>query len=176
VPSNVEIKARARDLARQAALAEELGDGPAVELLQEDTFFPVPRGRLKLRVLAPDRGELIHYERPDAGGPRTSRYRIAATADPHALRETLAATLGTCGVVRKRRRLVMAGQTRIHLDEVEGLGDFLELEVVLRPGQDRAEGAAIARRLMRALEIRESDLVATAYVDLLRERGMAGNE
>ena len=60
----------------------------------------------------------------------------------------------------------MAGQTRIHLDRVEGLGDFLELEVVLRDGQSDADGIAIAERLMAALDIAPSERLAGAYLDL----------
>jgi adenylate cyclase class IV len=170
MPTNVEIKARAHDIAHQTALAEALGEGPAIELSQEDTFFPVLHGRLKLRVMAPDHGELIHYERADRCGPRPSLYRVIVTQEPQALRDTLAAALGTCGVVRKHRRLIMIGQTRVHLDEVDGLGAFLELEVVLQRGQSQEEGVAIAQHLMAQLDIREEDLVENAYVDLLQTR------
>jgi adenylate cyclase class IV len=170
MPTNIEIKARANDLPHQTALAEALGEGPTIELQQEDTFFPALHGRLKLRVLDPDHGELIHYERDDSRGPRPSLYRITTTREPQALREALTAALGTCGVVRKRRRLIMIGQTRVHLDAVEGLGAFLELEVVLRHDQSRNEGMTIARDLMRKLDIRQEDLVDRAYIDLLQNR------
>ncbi|MEJ2144810.1 MAG: class IV adenylate cyclase, partial [Acidobacteriota bacterium] len=75
--------------------------------------------------------------------------------------------LGVIGRVRKRRRLYLAGNTRIHLDEVEGLGSFLELEVVLSGSQTVAEGEAVAQSLMRELGIPESDLIQGAYVDLI---------
>jgi adenylate cyclase class IV len=70
-------------------------------------------------------------------------------------------------VVVKTRVLYLVDQTRVHLDSVVGLGDFLELEVVLRPDQSPAEGHAIAADLMRRLEIRDTDLLATAYADML---------
>ena len=171
MPTNIEIKARAHDLSRQTALTEALGEGPPVELQQEDTFFPAIHGRLKLRILGPDHGELIHYERADGHGPRPSLYRIAVTREPQALLETLTAALGTSGVVRKHRRLVMIGQTRVHLDEVERLGSFIELEVVLRRDQSRDEGMAIAQHFMRQLDIRQEDLVDCAYIDLLQKQG-----
>ena len=164
---NIEIKARVADLAAVEARAAALADSGPTDIGQDDTFFACPVGRLKLRELAPDRGELIHYERPDEGGPKLSRYVIAPTTDPAALREALARAWGTTGRVRKHRRLYLAGRTRIHLDRVEGLGHFVELEVVLAPDDDLAGGEAEARCIMDALGVAEADLVEGAYVDLL---------
>jgi predicted adenylyl cyclase CyaB len=93
---------------------------------------------------------------------------IAPTPDPAALREALSRAWGTAGRVRKRRRLYLVGDTRIHLDRVEGLGDFLELEVVLAPAQSVAEGEEEARRIMAALGVADEDLVSGAYLDLLQ--------
>jgi predicted adenylyl cyclase CyaB len=164
---NVEIKARARDPERQARLAEQLASAPAERLVQEDTFFVVPTGRLKLRVFATGVGELIQYERSDARLPTESRYVCAPTHDPEALRAALTRALGVRAVVRKTRTVHLSGRTRIHLDRVEGLGEFIELEVVLAPGEETARGVAVARELMARLEIEEDDLVEAAYVDLL---------
>jgi len=167
---NIEIKARVADLADLESRAAALGAHGPVDIMQDDTFFACPAGRLKLRELAPGRGELIHYDRPDQGGPKLSRYVIAPTSDPAALREALARAWGVTGRVRKHRRLYLAGRTRIHLDRVEDLGDFLELEVVLAADEDLASGEAEARRIMDALGIAEADLVEGAYVDLLAAR------
>ena len=168
---NVEIKARIADRAALARRVAAIADrGPTV-IDQEDTFFPSPRGRLKLRRFADGRGELIHYRRPDAAGPEESRFVRSPTADPDSLAAALGGALGVRGVVRKRRTLYLAGRTRIHLDEVEGLGDFLELEVVLAAGESKEAGLAVARGLMDRLGVAADDLVARAYVDLLEERG-----
>ena len=167
---NVEIKARARDPEKQARLAEQLASGPAERLVQEDTFFVVPSGRLKLRVFAAGAGELIQYERRDAKLPSESRYLCVPTPDPEALRAALTRALGVRAVVRKTRTVHLAGRTRIHLDRVEGLGEFIELEVVLAPGEDTSQGVAVARELMALLEIEEDDLVEAAYVDLQEAR------
>jgi predicted adenylyl cyclase CyaB len=83
---------------------------------------------------------------------------------------TLSLALGVRGVVRKKRTLYLVGQTRLHLDEVEGLGEFVELEVVLRHGQSDLEGQQIARELMTRLAIREQDLLEGAYMDMLEGR------
>ncbi len=114
-------------------------------LLQEDTFFHAPNGRLKLRVLQAGPAQLIHYDRPNRQGPKRSNYHVFETNDPENLKTTLSRAFGLRGVVRKERFLYMVGQTRVHLDSVEGLGHFVELEVVLKPGQSDAEGQTIAR-------------------------------
>jgi predicted adenylyl cyclase CyaB len=168
---NVEIKAHAPEPDRLREAAEAMSDTPVQVLDQEDVFFVAPEGRLKLRILGEQAGELIHYHRADAPGPKTSRYHIAPTSSPAALRAILTRVLPTAGVVRKRRLLYRVGQSRIHLDWVEGLGDFVELEVVLRPDQDETEGAAIAQDLMGRLGIGPEQLIEGAYLDLLRNRG-----
>ncbi len=164
---NVEIKARVRDVAALRARAAALADAGPEHIEQDDTFFGCAHGRLKLRQFSPERGHLIHYFRADAAGPRLSDFHIVPTATPDALREMLAAALGTTGRVVKTRQLYLAGQTRIHVDAVHGLGDFVELEVVLRDDQSEDDGARIARALMSSLGIAEADLLDVAYVDLL---------
>ena len=95
---------------------------------------------MKLRLLAPDHAELIPCERSDAAEVRSSSYTIARTPDPRSLLEILSQTLGTIGVVRKTRLLDLVGQTRVHIDQVDGLGDVLELQGVMREGQSEDEG------------------------------------
>ncbi len=170
MPLNIEIKAKIRDPQRQQALAAALATAPAEMLHQLDTFFCVPSGRLKLREMAPHRDELIFYDRQDLPGPKASSYSICQTETSDALRSLLAAALGVLGEVRKRRTVYLVGQTRIHVDEVKGLGAFLELEVVLRPGQSPDDGQRITAELMHQLGIDEGDLVPVAYIDLLMER------
>lgn len=165
--TNIEIKARVDDFKALQVRAEHLSDQPVVVVPQEDTFFHTNKGRLKLRVLTPDRGFLIYYERPDRGGPKRSDYHLAETLEPENLKTALSLALGVRGVVRKIRYLYMVGQTRIHLDDVEGLGQFMELEVVMKDGQSDTEGQAIAEDLMRKLEVREETLLEGAYMDLI---------
>ena len=169
MPSNVEIKARVRDLeALQDRVRTISGAKPHV-ISQRDTFFFTSRGRLKLRELAPDRAELIYYERPDQDGPKRSDFYVFETARPAALKAVLAQALGVRGEVEKTRRLYMVGQTRMHLDEVMGLGTFLELEVVLQDGQSDRDGQAIAEDLLTQLGVDSRDLVESAYMDLLEQ-------
>jgi predicted adenylyl cyclase CyaB len=171
MPANIEIKARVRDMAGLRTRAEALSDTPVQVIPQEDTFFNTPKGRLKLRRLQPDQAQLVYYERPDQDGPKRSNYSIYTTNDPQGLLITLTQALGIRGAVRKTRYLYMCGQTRIHLDDVEGLGQFMELEVVLREGQSEAEGQAIAEELMTRLGVQKEDLLEGAYMDLLEKSG-----
>ena len=164
---NVEIKARIASVEALLPRARALADGEAQMIAQDDVFFHVPSGRLKLREFGDGSAELIHYHRPDTSAPKLSYYQRVALPDAAPLRVVLERALGTLGRVRKRRWLLIAGQTRIHLDRVEGLGDFMELEVVLRDGQAEADGMAIAEGLMRDLGLAQAERVASAYMDLL---------
>jgi predicted adenylyl cyclase CyaB len=167
MPSNIEIKAVLKNRAEALSIAASLCDtGPEI-LRQEDVFFRCEGARLKLRIFGNDRGELIRYQRTDIADTRLSTYLIAATPDPQILLSILTATLGVKGTVKKVRTLYRIGQTRVHIDQVQDLGDFLELEVVLRPGQSEAEGKKIAESLLSDFHIDKENLIAEAYVDLL---------
>ena len=170
MPANIEIKARVAYPAALMNRALELATAPPKTLLQTDTFFRVPDGRLRTREFPDGTAELIFYRRPDSTGPKTSDYAISRTSDGQGLRDILANALGVRGVVIKRRILLMAGRTRIHLDEVEGLGSFMELEVVLEEGEDAAVGEAEAADLMEKLGITQADLVSGAYIDHLEAK------
>jgi predicted adenylyl cyclase CyaB len=167
MPSNIEIKVRVGDFNEIRRRAEELSNTPVEIIPQEDIFFKTPKGRLKLRVLAADPAQLIYYNRPDQEGPKRSDYHVSRTSDPENLKRVLELAFGIRGVVRKTRYLYLVGQTRVHLDDVEGLGQFMELEVVMGEGQSDAEGNAIAEGLMTSLGVERSDLLEGAYMDLL---------
>jgi predicted adenylyl cyclase CyaB len=166
LPSNIEIKARARNFADIRSRAEKLSDIPVQVIPQEDIFFNTPQGRLKLRILS-DHAELIYYTRPDQDGPKRSDYHITRSNDPENLKRVLELAYGIRGTVMKTRYLYMVGQTRVHLDDVQGLGQFIELEVVMKEGQSDAEGQRIAEDLMVALGLERGDLIDGAYMDLL---------
>lgn len=167
MPANIEIKARLTDLAATRRLVEALCDTPPQTLLQRDTFFHCRSGRLKLRELSCGACELIAYDRADVAEVKQSDYDVASFTDAAALKRVLGRTLGESVLVEKTRLLYLIGQTRVHLDSVRGLGDFLELEVVLTPGQSAEDGQQIAVGLMQHLQINPADLLATAYADML---------
>jgi homotetrameric cytidine deaminase len=164
---NIEIKARDRDPARTLELALELGATDEGDLQQRDTYFQSARGRLKLREQEPGEDELIEYRRADEAGARASSYRRVRVTSAPELREALDAALGTLVVVTKRRRLLLSDNVRIHLDEVEGLGSFVELEAVASPGSDLAAEQAQVAELRVRLEIGDDALVGESYSDLL---------
>ena len=167
---NIEIKARIAGAARLLPKIAAVADQGPIEIRQDDTFFRCDTGKLKLRAFSKDEGELIFYRRADGGGPRESFYLRSATSAPGALRQALYLAYGVAGRVRKRRTLFIAGRTRIHLERVLGLGQFLELEVVLKKGESARSGVSEARRLMALLGIAPSQLVESAYVDLLAQK------
>lgn len=167
MPRNIEIKARIARvdtlLPKVAAIASQ---GP-VEIAQDDTFFRCESGRLKLRTLSPSAGQLIFYRRADRQGPKESFYHVTPTSEPDSLRETLSLACGQIGRVRKTRTLFLVGRTRVHLDRVEGLGHFLELEVVLEDDELLEAGIQEANDIMAHLGVGPSQLIEGAYMDLL---------
>jgi homotetrameric cytidine deaminase len=162
---NVEIKARDPDPATTLERALALGASDEGVLVQRDTYFGGARGRLKLREQEPGGAQLIAYARPDSDEARTSSYRLADVGDPAAVREALEAALGTRVVVEKRRHLLLWEGVRIHLDEVEGLGSFVELEGVAAPESDLAREHELVARLRDELGLGEP--VPVSYSDLL---------
>ena len=176
MPRNVEIKARLGDPDATRRRVAAAADGPPETLEQTDTYFRVAAGRLKLRECSGRAAELIRYERPDTTAPADSRYAKTVVPDAVALGGLLGAALGVRGRVVKRRSLFRVGRTRVHLDDVEGLGAFLELEVEMAEGESATAGADEAWRLMRLFGVAEDALVAEAYVDLLERGGRAGAE
>jgi predicted adenylyl cyclase CyaB len=167
MPRNIEIKARVTDPAVVRTAALSLASSPGVLIEQTDTFFVVSKGRLKIRAFADGSGELIAYDRPDDTGPKQSVYTRVACDDAAELARALASVLTVRGHVRKRRELFIVGRTRVHLDDVERLGAFVELEVVLQEDEPAEGGRREAEALMDALGIPPSALVSGAYIDLL---------
>ena len=167
---NVEIKAWIDSVEALLPRAAALADQGPTEIVQDDTFFACANGRVKLRAFSATSGQLIFYQRPDQPGPEESLFLISPTSSPDTLREALTLAYGQAGRVRKHRTLFLAGRTRIHLDRVENLGDFLELEVVMADGEPAEAGVTIAHDLLAKLGIAPSQLIERAYVDLLNDR------
>jgi homotetrameric cytidine deaminase len=164
---NIELKARDPQPARTLELALALGAEDRGEIVQRDTYFAGAHGRLKLREQQPGDDELIQYRRADSAHARESDYRRVPTSSAAALREALGEALGTLVVVEKRRRLLVHENVRIHIDDVQGLGSFVELEAVTGPDADLAAERDSVERLRAALELADEALVAQSYSDLL---------
>ena len=167
---NIEIKARFDDLSKARRVAKALGARKLATLTQVDTYFPTKSGRLKLREISGSerRAELIWYERPDRAAARASNYIVLPVLDSQGLTFALTAALGVKSIVRKRRELWIFKNVRIHLDRVEGLGSFIELEAVVGP----RHGPAVSKRnlltVQRTLTIEPGLLVPKSYSDLIR--------
>jgi homotetrameric cytidine deaminase len=162
---NVELKAMDPDPARSLAVCRELGAEDKGILRQRDTYFRTRSGRLKLREEEPGGATLIQYDRADAAQARESRYRLTAVPEPDELRASLDAALGTLVVVDKQRHLLLWDGVRIHLDTVDGLGSFVELEGVAPPESDLSAEQEKVARLREALGIEE--ILTDSYSDRL---------
>lgn len=170
---NVELKARLADLESARRVAVSIATQHVGTEHQIDTYFQCSQGRLKLREIQGHSAQLISYSRPDQEGPKTSDYLLVPVADPESLKAALAAALGIRVVVDKRREIYLIDNVRIHLDEVRGLGQFLEFEAVLGPGIDEAAGRAQLDRLAATFATHPADRVAGSYADLLSSRTIA---
>jgi homotetrameric cytidine deaminase len=164
---NVEVKALDPDPQRSLAVCRELGADDRGVLVQRDTYFRVPSGRLKLREEQGAGATLVQYHRSDAAEARESRYRLVAVADAEGLCEALDAALGTLVVVEKERHLLLFKDVRIHLDRVRGLGSFLELEGVAAAASDLSSERRRVGALAEALGIGPATIVAESYSDRL---------
>jgi homotetrameric cytidine deaminase len=164
---NVELKATDPDPGRSLSVCLELGAEDRGVLVQRDTYFRVPEGRLKLREESPGGAALIQYHRADTAQARESRYRLAPVEDGAALREALDAALGTLVVVDKERRLLLWEGVRIHLDTVQGLGSFVELEGVAPPASDLSAEREKVDHLSEALGLDDTRVLPVSYSDLL---------
>lgn len=166
MPVNVEIKARTSDWAAQLKSGLALADRTE-RLRQTDTFFNCANGRLKLREQGRAGAFLIFYRRAGLKGPKASSYTLVPLSDAKRTLKALSSALGVKCKVVKKRLVCFAGRTRIHFDEVKGLGRFIELEVVMKPGEALSAGRREAKKLMLALGIKKDDLASGAYADLL---------
>jgi predicted adenylyl cyclase CyaB len=169
---NLEIKCHYSDTRFAEHVArEQLGADRIQRLVQTDSYFRVPRGRLKLRRIkeagTPEHHELISYQRDNNRGPRSSKYEVLPVADGHSTLAFFTACLGLKVEVHKVRKAIVKGNLRIHIDAVRGLGNFLEFELAVT----RAHPVSACRKQMQDLltvfRIAKKDLIAVSYADLL---------
>ncbi len=166
MPQNLEIKCAYHSLARARRIARRIGASSRGTLRQVDTYFKANSGRLKLREINERQFELIYYHRPDARSSRYSDYTIVSLIEADAAKSLFRSLLGVSVVVRKRRALFLYKNARIHIDSVEGLGTFLEFEVVVKYGKRQARD--LMQFLMKEFGINRKMLLAGSYSDLIR--------
>ena len=167
---NIELKARLASLDAARAIARRLATGPNCLETQVDTYFVCRQGRLKLRQINGTRAQLVWYSRSDRPDAKASDYQLVNVAEPEPLKQALAAAWGTLVVVEKRREIYLWHNVRIHLDDVAGLGKFIEFEAVLGSGVDDHRGRAQVAWLRDEFRIAPGDLLDGSYSDLLQKK------
>jgi len=178
---NIELKMRYPDPQRAHQVARELGAAPHAVERQRDTYFCTRTGRLKLRqawlhdagssavdAAQPGRGELLWYRRDDDPQPRPSDYELIPVENAERLRVTLGQALGVTVEVVKTRAIYLHENVRIHIDEVDGLGSFLEFEAIVDAACDDRTARAKVDRLIAAFGVTAEDIIAVSYADLAR--------
>ncbi len=164
---NIEIKARIDNREVAEAIAVDLcGPKPHARIHQVDTYFDVPEGRLKLRE-EDDSCELIFYRRLDKSEHKRGVYELAQVDSPEELRCLIGAAFGVMAIVRKERTVYLFKNVRMHLDEVDGLGSFIELEAVMQDALTEAEAESLIKRLMVELSVKPEGLVKGSYCDMV---------
>jgi predicted adenylyl cyclase CyaB len=164
---NLEVKAPCADLAAARQALEVLGATELPSESQTDTYFSVAHGRLKLREIAGRPAQLIWYDRPDTLAAKISTYHLVPISDPSGLKGVLSAALGVRGEVQKQRRIYLWHNVRIHLDEVRGLGPFVEFEAILSSPEDETASSRRLIQLSAALALAPADHLGPSYADLL---------
>jgi predicted adenylyl cyclase CyaB len=162
---NLEYKAHIDDPKPLIAKARALGFDLWGDLRQTDTYFATPNGRLKLRETAGLQAELIFYQRDEQGADRASDYNVAHSNEPEALRNVLSGALGVLAAVKKRRTLLVLDGTRLHLDNVEALGAFMEIEEPVKDGDD-AKARERLDWLLGELGLTWDECIRASYLDL----------
>ena len=172
---NIAIKARTDRFDELFERAEELTADTPLSFRQHEFFYDVPAGRLKLcQFDCGTPAELIFYRHDERDAPKSLYYSRSPVTNPDAMHVLLAQALTTRGIVSKERHVFNTGRTRIHLDRVDGMGDFVELEVLLADDDDEMVGEAEAHALLKKLGVAQSDVVPVAYVDLLNPQCPGG--
>ena len=163
---NLEFKVRYESLDTLLPRLADLKATHRETIYQVDTYFHNPKGRLKLRETdEADEGWLIYYERPNELESRYSIYQLCKIPEPTALKGLLAAALSIKTIIKKQRSLWMYNNTRIHLDIVEDLGEFVELETVFQ-GQSETEAIKEHQHVKTVLNLNSAEPIAVSYSEL----------
>ncbi len=167
MPLNIEIKARCNQPEQVRSILLELGADYRGLDHQIDSYFTIPDGRLKLRQ-GNIENSLIFYNRPNEEGPKPSEVELYHTSDGQALHQVLSAALPTYVVVDKNREIYFIHNVKFHIDQVKGLGSFVEIEAIDRDGSIGAKKLEEqCNHYLAVLKIEEADLLSSSYSDML---------
>ena len=163
---NLELKAKYPDQKAAIRIAEEIGAEYEGILHQEDIYFKISPGRLKLRIVN-NNYELIYYKRANIKTVRESEYEIFRVKDGRELFSVLKGILPVTVIVKKKRVLYIWQNVRIHIDTVKGLGKFLEFEAVCKTKKDSKDAPSKLKKLIRVFNIKQKDMVSSSYSELI---------
>jgi adenylate cyclase, class 2 len=166
MPRNIELKARMPSLDQALQVAQRIATEDLGTEHQVDTYFHCAHGRLKLREIDGHTAQLVWYVRPDSTQAKASDYSLTPIAEPAALKAALSAALGVDAVVEKHRRICLWHNVRIHLDQVAGLGTFLEFEAVLDDAHDDHRGHEQLAWLSEQFQLHPEQLLSGSYREL----------
>ncbi len=169
MPTNLEIKARIPSIQYAINIAEKLPASFSTELNQTDTYFVVPKGRLKLREINNSQCELIYYTRTETSNERLSDFEISTVTDSINLKSILKMAYGVSAAVQKKRLLYLYGTTRIHIDNIDSLGAFIEFEVPVETDHQKAHN--IMQFLISKFQIQDDSFIKESYMDLILDKG-----
>lgn len=164
---NIEIKAKSLELDRiRDLLKSKNADFKGIDH-QVDTYFKVNSGRLKLRE-GNIENHLIYYEREDKSGPKKSLVVLYKYNPDQSLKEILTRSLGVLAVVNKHREIYFIDNVKFHLDNVKGLGNFVEIEAIDEDGSIGSEKLhEQCKHYLKLLNISKEDLLENSYSDLI---------
>ena len=165
MPRNLEVKARINNLSAAEKVALEIGAIFEGEFFQVDTYFNVKNGRLKLREFDSGFAELIFYHRVEDGFERWSDYEVVKLSDSANLKNLLVKAWGIKVIVEKRRKVYIFKNARIHIDNVSGLGNFIEFEVIYSGDEKQSED--LMKFLINKFALKQEDFIKVSYSDLL---------
>ena len=166
MPQNLELKARISSMSKAIRIARNLRVNFRGTIWQRDIYFNIPHGRLKLRMNRSKSAELIYYSRPNKKGERYSDYCILPVLDANSMDAFCSKAFGRKVVVEKSRKLYLYKNARIHIDNVRGLGYFIEFEVLVLKGKNQAE--SLMSTLIKHFGINYGEIISGSYEDLLQ--------
>jgi len=166
---NVEIKAKCNNVAfiRNYLISVNASFKGIDE--QTDTYFNVINGRLKMRE-GNIENNLIYYERSNQAGPKNSNFNLLKIENATELKEVLSKAIGIKIIVKKIREIYYAGNVKFHIDEVPGLGSFVEIEAGnIKADLSQKQLQEQCEFYLKEFGIDEKDLIEVSYSDMLME-------
>ncbi len=167
---NIELKVSMKDFRPIIKLLKKNKVKKIGELIQNDTYYSITRGQLKIREINGEIFELIYYERPKNKDPKVSNYQIIRLTKKQAVnfKKNIEKILTKKSVVNKKRQLWLFGHTRIHLDNIRKIGKFLELETVLKNINFR-KGKKEHHKIIKILDLSKYKKINKSYGDFTKD-------